>query len=106
MVFIVGLADVGLFFLARSRAQIAADAAALAAAAELIPGLGTDPVGKAGEYAEINGAELLKCECRQGTTSVEVQVGAPASFFLIKPQDLRRVTAWAKAEVDLSAASP
>ena len=45
MVMLAGQGDLTSFFIARTRAQTAADAAALAAAAELIPGIGTDPVG-------------------------------------------------------------
>lgn len=58
----------------RMRAQIAADAAALAAVAE------SGPYGKgeheraAASFADANGARLLKCMCDPGATAVQVRV--------------------------------
>lgn len=58
----------------RSRAQAAADAAALAAVAESAP-YGADlQEARAREYAQANGAELLECLCESGATAVQVRV--------------------------------
>jgi Flp pilus assembly protein TadG len=58
----------------RSRAQIAADAAALAAVAESSPyGTGLHKPA-ALDYARANGAELLECLCEPGATAVQVRV--------------------------------
>jgi secretion/DNA translocation related TadE-like protein len=63
---------------ARSRAQTAADAAALAAAQELLRPLHPSPVDIAAEYAERHDATLVSCECEPGATeavaTVEVSV--------------------------------
>jgi hypothetical protein len=58
----------------RVRAQLAADAAALAAVAEGAPygrGLATS---MARRYAEMNGAELIECDCVTGSEAVQVEV--------------------------------
>jgi D-alanyl-D-alanine carboxypeptidase len=58
-----------------ARAQLAADAAALAAVAE------SGPYGRnvqevvAREYARLNGAELLECKCESWATAVQITVG-------------------------------
>jgi D-alanyl-D-alanine carboxypeptidase/Putative Flp pilus-assembly TadE/G-like len=58
----------------RSRAQIAADSAALAAVAESSPyGSGLHKPA-ARDYARANGAELLECLCEPGATAVQVRV--------------------------------
>lgn len=58
----------------RSRAQIAADAAALAAAAEAGPyGRGLQE-RRAREFAEANGARLVDCWCVDGAPAVQVRV--------------------------------
>ena len=58
----------------RTRAQIAADAAALAAVAESGP-YGEGRVREqATAFAHLNGARLLECWCRPGATAVEVRV--------------------------------
>ena len=58
----------------RVRAQIAADAAALAAVATAVPGLSGDPRATATRYAHLNGARLTDCWCRPGATAVQVEV--------------------------------
>ena len=58
----------------RVRAQTAADAAALAAVAELAPGEFGAPEQEAEVFAAANGAELLECFCELGTTAVQVAV--------------------------------
>ena len=57
-----------------TRAQTAADAAALAAVAESAPGGAGDPAGAADTYAGLNGALVTKCVCDPGATSVQVTV--------------------------------
>ena len=58
----------------RSRAQVAADAAALAAVSESSPyGNGLHKVA-ARDYAHANGAELIDCLCEPGATAAQVRV--------------------------------
>lgn len=59
---------------ARARAQLAADAAALAAVAEAAPYGTNDPQGAAEDLATANGASLLRCTCRPGGTTALVEV--------------------------------
>lgn len=59
---------------ARSRAQVAADSAALAAIAESGPYGGGDPRVAAAEYARMNGARMLTCICPRGATAMQVEV--------------------------------
>jgi secretion/DNA translocation related TadE-like protein len=103
MLLLVGLADLASFFLARTKAQTAADSAALAAVAELIPTIGEDPQGKAAQYAGANGAELLECSCSMGSTVAEVTVAVPIRLTLHRMQ---AVHARAKAEISLPGAPP
>lgn len=106
MVLLVGVADLAVFFLARSRAQTAADSAALAAAAELIPAIGIDPKGKANEFASANGATLLSCECAMGTDTATVRVSVPVAMMLPGLSEMTEVTADSRAKINLAAASP
>jgi hypothetical protein len=69
--FVVQLGDASL---SRARAQLAADAAALAAAAEAAPFGGSDQHGAARRFAEANGAQLSDCDCEPGASSVQVEV--------------------------------
>lgn len=101
MVFLLGLTDLAGFFMARTRAQTAADFASLAAAAELIPAIGIDPHQKAGEYASANGATLMSCECEMGTTTAVVTVSVPVSMVLPGLSGTTEVTATARADVNL-----
>lgn len=103
MVLLVGLADLASFFIARTRAQTAADSAALAAVAELIPTIGEDPEGKAEEYANANGAELLECSCSIGTSIAEVRVAVPVRLALRSLGGMQSVEARAKAEISMPA---
>lgn len=106
LVFALGLTDLAVFFLARTRAQTAADSAALAAAAELIPGLGTEPEGKAREFAEANGAKLVACECALGSSIAEVSVSIPVRMTLALLSDVKEVRARSRAEVAAPAPEP
>ncbi|MGH2750363.1 MAG: D-alanyl-D-alanine carboxypeptidase family protein [Actinomycetota bacterium] len=58
----------------RSRAQLAADAAALAAVFESSPYGAADPEGRAREYARLNDARLTECDCVAGASEMEVEV--------------------------------
>lgn len=102
MVMLAGLADVTLFMLGRAKAQTAADAAALAAAAELIPGRGRDPVGVARTFAARNGARLVRCDCPLGGSEASVRVVVPLRFLSVAGLGVSSVTARAKAGIDLS----
>ncbi len=106
MVFTLGLSDLAVFFLARTRAQTAADSAALAAAAELIPGLGTEPEAKAEAFATANGARLIACRCALGTPVAEVSVAVPVTMTLSVFSEVREVRALARAEVTSPAGGP
>ena len=57
-----------------ARAQLAADSAALAAAAESAPYGSGRPHQIAGEYARANGGVLLECRCDPGATAFQVSV--------------------------------
>jgi hypothetical protein len=57
-----------------ARAQLAADAAALAAAAEAAPYGSGKPRVEAARFARRNGARLISCTCEPGATAVEVAV--------------------------------
>ena len=73
-------ADVAVFLAGRARAQLAADAAALAAAPLTFEG--GDAAAEAAALAALNGARLTRCECdrdptwapRSVVTTVEVSV--------------------------------
>jgi secretion/DNA translocation related TadE-like protein len=96
----MGAADVGRALIARSRAEGAADLAALAAAQELAFPSGTDPAELAADYAVRNGARLLSCDCAEGTYETIVRVAVPVRGFLLPLAD-RDVIGTARAVVDL-----
>lgn len=70
----LGLSTIGDAAIIDTRAQLAADAAALAAVAESAPGGTGQPVSIARRYAEDNGARLLSCICEPGSSAVQVTV--------------------------------
>lgn len=82
------VADVGGAVTRRARAQLAADAAALAAVAESAPYGTSDPRGAAAEFADTNGARLISCVCDPGATTALVKVSVDG------------VTARARAMID------
>ena len=97
----LGAADVARVFTVASRAQTAADAAALAAAQELaMPVGGRAPSELAASYAAGNGAALEACSCEKGTFAADVEVSVSAGPLFLAPDDLR-VVASARAVVDL-----
>lgn len=58
----------------RARAQAAADAAALSAAWESVPGAAAQPHEQAAAFARANGAEVVECLCDPGATAMQVTV--------------------------------
>ncbi len=96
----LGVADVCRVLVGSSRAQTAADAAALAAAQELAFPSGLDPAQAAGEFAERNGASLTACECEVGSTEAIVTVELPVGpLFLAGSGRTARADARAVIEV-------
>lgn len=67
-------ADIASTSAIRARAQLAADAAALAAVAESAPYGGGRPEQQAESTARANGATLVSCLCDPGGTAVQVRV--------------------------------
>ncbi len=79
-VLVAGLGRLADGVLAVSRAQTAADAAALAAAGELAAGrTAGDAERTASLTAAANGARLLRCECAGPAVTVHVSVALPSS---------------------------
>lgn len=70
----VGIGSVGRASALDTRAQLAADAAALAAVAESAPGGGGRPEEQARLYADLNGAEVIECICVPGASAMQVRV--------------------------------
>jgi uncharacterized membrane protein len=103
VVLALGGADVARVFAAASRAQTAADAAALAAAQELaLPGGSLTPAEIAATYAAANGATLGTCGCEPGTFAADVEIRVLVGSLFLAPDDLT-VVASARAVVDLPA---
>jgi secretion/DNA translocation related TadE-like protein len=93
----LGVTDVWKVLAARSRAQTAADAAALAAAQDVAwPIDDPDPTASAAAYAAANDATLVACAI--GSQSVLVETEAAAGPLALFPDDLR-VRAAARAVV-------
>lgn len=67
-------ADVSRVVAARASLQAVADAAALAAAQELVLPSGRTPAEVAAEYAELGGARVVACRCAPGGSDVLVTV--------------------------------
>ena len=101
VVLAMGASDVARVLHAASRAQTAADAAALAAAQALaIDEPGPEPTALAGEYAARNGAALETCACDRGTFEASVTVHLQVGDLFLVAGD-RTVRAEARAQVDL-----
>jgi secretion/DNA translocation related TadE-like protein len=101
MILVLGLgaADLAKALVAVSRAQAAADAAALAAAQELALPSGREPADAASEYASRNGAELIECRCPAGTLEATVRVRVPVGYLSTLGGE-RIIEARARAVVD------
>jgi len=100
--FALGAADLGSMLLARSRAQAAADAAALAAvvAQTAVLGQQADPTERARETAAANAARLDRCTCEPGTVFAEVEVSIAPRLAFVRSWFGRRARATARAEID------
>jgi secretion/DNA translocation related TadE-like protein len=92
-------ADAANVLVTRARAQTAADAAALAAAAA--QWRGEDPAAVARSVTQRNGAELDRCECEPHGDSAVVDVGAPTRVRMLGIAP-RRVTARATARLEIA----
>ena len=101
MILVLGLgaADLAKVLVAASKAQSAADAAALAAAQELALPTGREPSDAAAEYAARNAAVLIECRCEEGTLEATVQVRVPVGYLSTLGGE-RNVEAQARAIVD------
>ena len=91
-------ADVAKALMTASRAQTAADAAALAAAQSLVAPGGGDPKEAASAYAAANGGKVIRCECAAGGSEVTVSVAVGMGSLLLLPGD-REVVRAARAVV-------
>lgn len=98
LVLTLGVADLAKVLVVRTRVRWAADAAALAAAQELVLS-GTDPAAQAASYAESNGAQLVACDCPRGGVEAVVEVRMPVGHLLLLPGD-RWASARARAIVE------
>jgi secretion/DNA translocation related TadE-like protein len=83
---------------AKARAQTAADAAALAAAQEMVLSSFNDPAAAAAEYAQRNGAALLDCDCPAGGSQAVVHVEVPVRLVFVGSD--RTVSGRARAVVE------
>jgi secretion/DNA translocation related TadE-like protein len=95
----MGVADVGRVLIERSRAELAADAAALAAAQDLALADG-EPAADAAAFASRNGSVLVSCSCAAGSLDAVVEVDRPFAGLLLVPGTLH-VHAAARAVVDM-----
>jgi secretion/DNA translocation related TadE-like protein len=82
----------------KERAQTAADAAALAAAQELLIPTGRTPSEMAETYAKENGADFVSCTCEPGSTDAVVVVERTVSLPFLAQR--REVRASSRAVVD------
>jgi D-alanyl-D-alanine carboxypeptidase/Putative Flp pilus-assembly TadE/G-like len=91
------LADASRVAVGRARAQAAADAAALAAAQELIRSTGRSPADVAQSFAERHGAHLDSCACSDGSSEAVVTISVLVDLPLLGQS--RTVRARARAVV-------
>lgn len=98
LVLAMGLADLGSTVLAATRAQDAADAAALAAAQEIAMPAGRPPTEVASEYAVRNDSSLVTCVCDPASFEAVVTVRVAVGRLLLFEDD-RAVDASARAVV-------
>lgn len=96
------VADLTSILIARAQAQTAADAAALAAAAETLPGSRGSPQSEASRFATANGATLVACQCSLGRDDAIVEVEVGVRFLVLDSLGKVTVGARARAESDLS----
>ncbi len=95
------VADTAVLLAGRARAQVAADAAALAAAPVTFRPFGArgGPADEAATYAHANGASLEECRCTRDTSwrarTVVVRVSIPLGLWLLP---VSQVGAWSSAD--------
>jgi secretion/DNA translocation related TadE-like protein len=82
---------------AKARAQTAADAAALAAAQEIVRPSGQTPEDVAARYAVLNGGTLTSCRCEPGSSEAVTAVEVAVRFVFLGPS--RTVTERARAVI-------
>ena len=101
VVMLVLIVDLAAYLVAASRAQAAADAAALAAVTVSDPRGRSpgDPVAVARQVARANGATLVSCRCAHGETHVVVTVRASVHAIAATRFGHRAVHATAEAEL-------
>lgn len=88
VVMTLGAVDVWRVLQARSRAQVAADAAALAAAQGLaLPGT-ESPAASAARFAALNGGTLAACDCPPGAAEATIEVDMPVGSLALFSDDL------------------
>lgn len=90
----IGMSMIGSAAALDARAQLAADAAALAAVAEIGPGGSGEPEATARRYAQLNSARLVECICAPEAGAVQLTVA------------IGDVAARARAEFDFSLLRP
>jgi secretion/DNA translocation related TadE-like protein len=93
-------ADLARVLRARSEAQTAADAAALAAAQELALPSESDPRQPAEDMAARNGATLVACDCSSGSFEAVVEVQVPVGAMMLL-RGVDSIIARARAVVDV-----
>jgi secretion/DNA translocation related TadE-like protein len=86
-------ADLSRVTVGRTTAQTAADAAALAAAQELVRPSGRAPNEVAAEYAERDGARMVSCTCQPGSSEAVVTVERDVVLPLLGQTRTLRATA-------------
>lgn len=97
------LGDLSIYLGARARAQVAADAASLAAAPVTFRpfGAGGSAAAEARRFAAHNGGALIECRCSQDPSwrsrTVTVLVSVPADLVLLGST---AATAWSSADFD------
>lgn len=100
-VLVAGGVDVARVLVAASRAQTAADAAALAAAQALAFPTEVPAADAASEYAARNGAMLRSCTCGSGSFDARIVVEVPVGPLLLFRDDAV-VSAEARAVAELA----
>lgn len=90
--------DVAAYFVAASRTQSLADAAALAAVTSDIPGSATRTgTAEAERVVAVGGGRLEQCDCRRGREHARVTVSMPVPGLVIPSLGAGRVAAEAQA---------
>jgi Flp pilus assembly protein TadG len=97
LIMVPAVIDMGAVVWARAKAHSAADAAALAAAQELING--GDPAAAAGKYAALNGAEVTGLALMRESVTVTASVDCRLAFVNSLGIEVSPVRGQGKAEL-------